>query len=160
MSNESFGTSFANLIGGTSILGGKLHSSPTRWISLSTRESSLSSLMAHNMPNGVTTFTIKFGIECFRKADIACFDSGISKWWKTSTVLLNASQLSYARDRSPHPARLCADAQEARRPPHKGEVNAKPHSGSRDPSHMRLACRETEARDAGFQKSGVFAVGT
>src|SRR5437868_3456414 len=25
-------------------------------------------------------------------------------------------------DRSPHPARLCAEAQEARRPPHKGEV--------------------------------------
>jgi len=25
-------------------------------------------------------------------------------------------------DRSPHPARLCAVAQEARRPPHKGEV--------------------------------------
>src|SRR6267154_930505 len=32
-------------------------------------------------------------------------------------------------DASPHPARLCAEAQEARRPPHEGEVNSRggPH---------------------------------
>src|SRR6266478_10141081 len=40
---------------------------------------------------------------------------------------LPLSRLDVAQrfERSPHPARLCAVAQEARRPPHKGEVSSR-----------------------------------